>query len=148
MKAKRTAFSVYGELVNLAGESITDGIVIARHQDTAEQATVQSDGTFRVMGLQPGKTYNLSAMSDSLSRVFPSNVPIEIAEPTESEPYPDVFGVRFTGIEQPSKVNVVGSAFFEREETTKQYKMLYRESPKLTATLYNHPSDGKPLKTL
>ena len=100
------------------------------------------------MGLQPGKTYLFSAESESMSRVFPSNLPITIAQPSENQPYPDVHGINFTGIEQPNKITIAGSAFFEGEETPKQYKMLYKESPKLTATLFKHPMNDKPLKTV
>ena len=76
---QRISFSAYGTLKSLSGQAISKGIVVARHEDSAEQANVQEDGTFRVMGLQPGKTYLFCAMSDSMSRLFPSNLPITIA---------------------------------------------------------------------
>jgi len=82
-----------------------------------------------------------------MARIFPSEIPVTIPQPTKGEPYPDVHGIRFNGIEHSKSVSFVGSAFFEGEESAKDYKMLYRETPKLTATLYAY-QDETPIKTV
>ena len=70
-----------------------------------------------------------------------------IIVPTIEMPNSDVTGLRFTSFEKLSTVSIAGSAFFESEETPKQHKTLYRESPLLTVSLHER---GKttPIKTL
>ncbi len=48
---ERVAFSAYGLVRNLAGSPISTGNVVAKHGETVEQATIQTDGSFRVLGL-------------------------------------------------------------------------------------------------
>ena len=52
LRGQRVSFSAYGLVTTLHGQPITQGIAIARCEgDKVEQATLQENGQFRIMGL-------------------------------------------------------------------------------------------------
>ena len=53
LKGTRVAFSAYGKVTNLQGLPIKKGSVYAKSENSSEQAFLEKDGTFRVLGLQP-----------------------------------------------------------------------------------------------
>lgn len=95
---QRTAFSAYGKVQSLSGQPIVEGEIIARHLDTVEQAAIQADGSFRVMGLQPGKTYAFSVSSPQVERLLSAETLIMIEKPTKDKSNVDVLDLVFTGI--------------------------------------------------
>ena len=71
LQGDRVAFSAFGSVTTLAGQPIPNGKVIAKSGDNIEQATILENGTFRVMGLVPGKTYDFSVESYLIERTLP-----------------------------------------------------------------------------
>jgi len=62
---------------------VTEGTVYARFENTVEQASVQPDGTFRLMGLKPAQTYLVSVESSQIAGLLPSEKPVMIPAPSE-----------------------------------------------------------------
>ena len=128
--------------------AIKQGSVLAKSGDTMEQAFLASDGTFRVMGLVPDKTYTISVESELLTRTLPNSKEIKIERPTKETPEPDVLDIRFASIEKTPYVDISGSAFFEGEETRAQLKTLYKEDPNVNIAIYEKgKTAGSPLKS-
>lgn len=94
------AFSAYGNVSSLQGRPISDGSVMAKHGDSIEQAAIQTDGTFRLMGLKPGTTYTVTVESTLVERTLPGFQELTIAVPSSAAPNSDVTGLRFTSIEK------------------------------------------------
>ena len=116
---------------------IKKGSVLAKSGDATEQVFLSNDGTFRVMGLQPGRTYTLSVESDLLARTLPGSKEIYIEQPTNESTEPDVLNLRFASIEKSPYVDISGSVFFEAEETTAQLKTLYKVDPNVSVSIYD-----------
>jgi len=113
-------------VTNLQGFPIKSGSVFAKSKDSSEQAFLQDDGSFRILGLQPSATYTISVESNYLMRTLPGTKTITIKKPTAEKPEPDVRGIKINSIEKSGFIDVSGSAFFEGEETTAQLKTLYK----------------------
>ena len=144
---ERVSFSAYGRVTNLQGMPIKKGSVLAKSGDLIEQAFLAEDGTFRVMGLQPGKTYSLTVESDLVERVLPRSKTIGIEVPSNENPEPDVFNIRFNSIEKSPNIDISGSVFFEEDETPAQLKTLYKEDPNVSISIYEKGrTAGPPLK--
>ena len=90
---------------------------MAKHGDNVEQAVIQADGTFRMMGLQPEITYIFVVESPMVERTLPGSQKVMIVTPSLASPNSDVTDLRFTSIEKQSTTSISGSAFFESEET-------------------------------
>ena len=114
--------------------------MLARHGDNLEIGIIQPEGTFKIMGLQPSKSYIFSVESTLIERTLPSEKAVMITKD-------DTFDVDFVSIERPGKFSVSGAAFFEGEENPKQYKSLYKEKPLLTIDLHE-VGNGQPLKSM
>ena len=71
------------------------------------------------MGMRPGLPYTFTVESSQIVRTLPGEKTVTIAEPTQSDPNPDVADLRFASIERPSQLSIAGSAFFEGEESVK-----------------------------
>jgi len=87
----------------------------------------------------------VTVVSPLIERALPGERLVEIPLPSESAAGEDVRNLKLTVIERSLTVSLTGAAFFEQEETTKQYKMLYKEKPQLTVTIR---ANGETLKTL
>ena len=145
---ERVAFSAYGKVTNLQGLPIRKGSILAKSGDLTEQAFLVEDGTFRVMGLLPGRTYTISVESSLLARTLPDTREITIDHPNEENQEPDVFDIRFASIERSAYVDISGSVFFEGEETTAQLETLYKEDPNVSIAIYDKgKTAGSPLKS-
>ena len=101
-----------------------------------EVAKVEADGTFRLMGLQPGSTYEVSVLADSIDRTLPGTRTITILNPTQDRLNSDVEGIKFVAIERSNQFDLAGSVFFEGETTQTEYPMLYREAPQIIVQLF------------
>jgi len=86
LQATRMAFSAYGIVRTLTGRIVTDGKVIALSsaeggsRQQSEEASLEHNGQFRLMGLLPGNTYTLSLSSPSYERILPAEISITIPE--------------------------------------------------------------------
>lgn len=112
--AKRTSFSIYGQALTIAGRSLTSGTVIATLQDEEidrqEQALIEKDGSFRVMGLAPGSTYRLILESPQVLRQLPQDLEVTLPDYEDNA---DVFGIKLFAFEKPSTVIIEGSVKFD-----------------------------------
>lgn len=140
LTGERVAFSAYGKVSTLQGFPVTEGSVLAKNGDSIEQTTLKEDGTFRVMGLQPNIPYTFTVESTAVDRSLPGSQEVTIQAPSANQPNSDVTDLRFVAIERAKTMSVAGSAFFEGEESSKEYKALYKEVPLLTVTLYKSGS--------
>ena len=72
LTGQRVAFSAFGIVNTLQGRPVSEGNIIAKHGDNIEQAAIQADGTFRLMGLKPASTYTLVVESALVERTLPN----------------------------------------------------------------------------
>ena len=69
------------------------------------------------MGLQPGKSYEISIESNNMDRTLPAVRTITIPVASEKAPNSDVTQIKFIAIEKSDALEITGSAFFEGETT-------------------------------
>ena len=75
--------SAFGSVLTLENEVVTEGTVLARLEESVEQAKIQPDGTFRLMGLKPGNTYAVTVESAKIESLLPYEKLVTIDIPTE-----------------------------------------------------------------
>jgi len=111
LRGKRIAFSAYGHVEKLGGHSVSFGVVTATSIGKVESANVQSDGSFRVMGLLPNTDYRLTFdQNEQIIRTIPAELNVNIDDDEE------IRDLIFYGVYERKLVTIEGSVFFEGEE--------------------------------
>lgn len=143
--AKRIAFSAYGHVRLLDQKALEDVVVDAVcatcGEKSMESGKTGRDGSFRIRGLVPGNTYEVSVRlaSDrmlhtnvaSLFKATPLKVPVKVA-------HADVKDVNFLALRLISDMSISGVVNFEGENTD------YTTAPEAAVELY---SPGNPVPT-
>jgi len=82
--AKRVAFSIHGKIVSLNGQAEPGTTLKATSKncgDISEEATSESDGSFRFRGLKPKCNYVITFLSgESIEKIIPSQVEVTMTE--------------------------------------------------------------------
>lgn len=88
-RAKRVAYSAYGQVMSLNGEPELDMIIMAQGtgncSDYSEETTCESTGQFRIRGLQPFCSYKVivkEGLNDNVvvERSAPEYVEINVSK--------------------------------------------------------------------
>lgn len=83
IRGKRVAYSAFGNVRSLNGDSENDLSVVAAGlgncSQLSEETTVEESGRFRVRGLQPHCSYDITIQhGPHIERVIPSSVKINV----------------------------------------------------------------------
>jgi len=90
---------------------VSFGVVTATSVGKTESANVNSDGSFRVMGLLPNTDYRLTFdQNEQIIRTIPEALNVFIDDDEE------VTDLIFYGVYERKLVTIEGSVFFEGEE--------------------------------
>ena len=87
LEGNRTAVSAFGSVFTLENEIVPEGTVLAKLEESVEQAKIQPDGTFRLMGLKPGNTYAVTVESSLIESLLPYEKLVTVDIPPQEEPY-------------------------------------------------------------
>ena len=121
IKAKKVLFSVSGSLKHLSGRALSDFVIQARSLDSEhiEEASTNSDGSYRLRGLYPGEKYEILLSSDD-----EKNYSLERAVPKRREILMGKSDVEcnFKGFLRTGKFEVLGVVDFENEDSEKYLK--------------------------
>ena len=142
VSGKRVAWSAYGSVRTLGDAAVSDCIVTAVHKNLIEKALCSQDGSFKVMGLMPGKVYSLSVVSELAARVVPVTLNAQVAESSPA----DLSNMMFYVVPVSPSIEIAGSVFFEGEETTKASPKLYREKPPISVEVFVK-GENMPIRT-
>lgn len=132
LQGRRVAFSVYGAVKTLSGEIVSEGVVTATHRSISERAVLNSDGTFRILGLIPGKAYYIKLESPDAERIMPLDLEVIIKENAPA----DVRDIKFFTVPKSLTKEVSGSIFFQEEEDQSQHSKLFKDQPQVVLELY------------
>lgn len=130
LNGKRVAFSVFGSITSLNGEPISNIVVEARSEDRCgqhqEEAATESNGQYRIRGLQPGCEYTIHVRSDSenavaVDRTIPTSHTITVQQE-------DVQDVKIIAINPLSQVDVIARIVASNNDHYKSLRVqLYKK---------------------
>lgn len=130
LNGKRVAFSVFGAITSLNGEPFNNVVVEARAEEPCpqhqEEATTESNGQYRIRGLQPGCKYLVQVRSGVESEaVVERTIP---ASKIVSVDRDDITGINIIAISPISYVDVVARITASNNEYYKSLRVtLYKK---------------------
>lgn len=126
LQGKRVAYSVMGTVRTLNGEPFANAIIETSAEEPCthhqEEATTETNGMYRIRGLQPGCEYTVRFKSDaSVERTIPTTQRVSIE-------HDDQTGVNFIAIAPIGAVDVTARVFATANEHYKSLRVqLYRK---------------------
>lgn len=126
---KRVAYSVFGSINSLNGDSFSNVIVeavsIEPCQPHQEESNTEANGQYRIRGLQPGCEYSIRIKSDEVNNAVDRSIPSEIIRKIELN---DVRDVNIIGISPLGFIDVTARILASQNEHYKTLRIqLYKK---------------------
>lgn len=130
LNGRRVAFSIFGAITSLNGEPFENVVVEARAEEPCaqhqEEGTTESNGQYRIRGLQPGCKYTIQVRSrDEEQTLVERTIPKSRTVTVQND---DVTGINIIAISPITYVDVVARITASNNEYYKSLRVtLYRK---------------------